>query len=454
MSGTMTRPGSNPSLSPSQDPLGAFRGVDTAIVLPTMNEALGVARTIASLPLEELARSGHRAVPFVIDGGSTDGTVEIVRKLGVPTVRQGSRGKGAAIREALGWLRAEGIRYVIVLDADCTYPGEAIGPALSLLSTGSDLVIGIRRPLVAPLSGVRDAIHRVGNAALNYAASRMSGDSILDLCSGFWGIDLRSGLDQGLVSVGFDIEAELFLTAYRAGRTVTQIPIQYRNRVGEAKLRTFRDGARILLTVLRCGRRPRALVAPPIRDPDALFRETLSICFANGAEQLTVVSDPSRRSEAEELIAHFRGTGIVPHLSILAPTPGSEGPAHADDAPRSRAAPRAIVLLPDTKRMIYLGDPELPVRRTLPKESIIWTPPQSVKSAWVREFPAVHGRPLTWLQELGGKLDRSRDQRELSMLAANDFDADLTIWYDRTDERHSAVPTLYLFARPTPPPST
>ncbi|MCI4351656.1 MAG: glycosyltransferase family 2 protein [Thermoplasmata archaeon] len=433
---------------PATDPMASFRGVNTAIVLPTLNEADGVARTLSSLPLDELARSGHRAMPFVIDGGSTDGTVEIVRNLGIPLRAQGTRGKGAAIREALAWLRSEGIRYAIVLDADCTYPGEAIGPALALLASGSDLVIGIRRPLVTPLAGARDAVHRVGNAALNYLAARVSGEPILDLCSGFWGIDLHSSLDRDLVATGFDIEAELFLSAYRTGRTVTQIPIQYRKRVGEAKLRTFRDGARIFLTVLRCGRRPWTPSGLPARDSTALFRETLSICFANGAEHLTVVSDPTRRSEAEELISYFRGTGIVPHLSIIPPPAASERPTPPSPPGRLGPSPRAIVLLPDTRRMIYLGDPGPRFPRSWPNDGMSWTPPRSVRSSWVREFPAVRGRPLAWLQELGGKLDRSRDRRELSMLGANDFDADLTIWYDRTDERHSSVPTLYLFARP------
>jgi glycosyl transferase family 2 len=435
--------GTSPASSPVPDPLAAFRGVETAIVLPTLNEALGVARTIASLPLEHLSSSGYRALPLVIDGGSTDETVEIARRLGVAVVRQTTRGKGAAIREALAWLRGQGVRYAIVLDADCTYPGEAIGPALSLLRAGSDLVIGIRRPLIAPLSGVRDAIHRLGNAALNYTAARFSREPILDLCSGFWGVDLRSELDTRLVSTGFEIEAELFLTAYAERRTVTQIPIQYRNRVGQAKLRTFRDGVRIMLTVLRSGR-PAGPVGPTSRDPSALFRETLSICFANGATELTVVSDPTRRAEAEEMVARFRGTGITPRLNFL---PAQPPVAPGDDA-TVQPSPRAIVLLPDTSRMIYLGDAPVPRPRSLPKESIIWTPPESARSAWVREVPAVRGRPLVWLQELGSKVDRSRQRRELRMLGANDYAADLTIWYDRSDERHSAVPTLYLFARP------
>ncbi|MCI4319025.1 MAG: glycosyltransferase family 2 protein [Thermoplasmata archaeon] len=428
---------------PPSDPLAAFRGVETAIVLPTLNESLGVARTIASLPLEQLAALGYRAVPLVIDGGSTDDTVQIVRRLGVASVRQTSRGKGAAIREALASLRAHGVRYAIVLDADCTYPGEAIGPALALLRAGSDLVIGIRRPLVAPLSGVRDAIHRVGNAALNYAATRFSREPILDLCSGFWGVDLRSNLDTRLISTGFEIEAELFLAAYAEGRNVTQIPIQYRTRVGQAKLRTFRDGVRIMLTVLRSGRSGGG--RPTLeRDPSALLRETLSICFANGASELTVISDPTRRTEAEDLIAHFRGTGIAPRLTMM-PTDTSG----ASSAPRgSRPAPRAIVLLPDSSRMIYLGESPPPRPGNLPREGMSWTPPESARSAWVREVPPVRGRPLMWLQELGSKVDHSRRRRELRMLGANDFAADLTIWYDRSDERHSPVPTLYLFARP------
>jgi dolichol-phosphate hexosyltransferase len=428
-----------------------FDPADAAVVLPTLNEADGVGHTIQSLPLREAEVGGWKIRPILVDGGSTDGTVSIATGLGVPVLRQSGRGKGAAIREALRWLRVLNVRYAIVLDADHTYPGEAIGPALSLLATGSELVIGVRRPLRTPVRTLRDAVHRLGNAFLNFTASRMSGDQVLDLCSGFWAIDLRSDLDRQLAAEAFDIEAELFLRANRQGRRVTQIPIQYRKRIGEAKLRTFRDGFRIFLTVLRFARPSRLSPPEPSGEGAALFRSILSVCFANGARQLTIISDPSRQSEAETLIAKLRGTRIEAALTVLkAP---DRVPLETASGPPGRlrsVSPSAIVILPESNRMVYFEGAPAPEREPEPFLLPIAGGARSGRGGWIRESTTAGPRTLEWLREIAPNFGRAVRERELSFFGANDPSASLAVWRDRSDEGSQATPTLYLPARKIP----
>jgi hypothetical protein len=483
MAGTDRPEPASGGAEPTEDsPEAAFRGVDAAVVLPTLNEEAGLGRTFADIPLGALESAGWKVRPLVVDGGSTDRTREVARALGVPVLRQKSRGKGAAVREALQWLRERGVRYAVVLDADCTYPGEAIGPTLSLLASGSQLVVGVRYPVQTPLVGLRDLVHRIGNAFLNFVASRVSQHPILDLCSGFYGVDLALVMALELDSTGFEIEAELFLKAYRGGLTVTQIPIAYRQRVGEAKLRAARDGTRIFFTTLRCGRLPLRNPVPERSPASPLVRELLSVCFVHASRELVVLCPLSREPEAHALVARLRGSGIAarvqpgllapPRLGTLADTAvrgeGHDGvPATVVALPSIRRPPvpratEAVALLPRSRRLVYLGRPEPP---KMPRRggartplSPVATPPQE---AFVLEFANDRRHYLDPLRALGASLSPSTVSKELALLEANGLRSSVTVW--RLREREDGPefepfailpelePELGAIGSPTPP---
>ncbi len=128
----------------------------------------------------------HQIRLLIVDGGSTDGTLDVARQAGVPVLTQVSRGKGGAMLEAVTQVRRLGVPYVVALDADATYPPDRILPALDLLQGGVDLVIGVRHPVWGAPHDLKDLIHRVGNVGLSFTASFLTRQSILDLCSGFW----------------------------------------------------------------------------------------------------------------------------------------------------------------------------------------------------------------------------------------------------------------------------
>ena len=131
----------DPSSGPCADPT-VFRGLDLAVVLPTLNEEHGLPVTLKGIPFLHLLEKGRRVRVLVIDGGSTDRTVAVARSLGIQVIRQHGKGKGQAVREAIAWLRECGTRYAVIMDADSTYPGDMVGAVLELLEAGSHLVVG------------------------------------------------------------------------------------------------------------------------------------------------------------------------------------------------------------------------------------------------------------------------------------------------------------------------
>ncbi len=409
-----------------------LRQLDAIVVLPTLNEKDGLAQTFSKIPLTSLAREGHRVGAVIIDGGSTDGTLDVARGLGLTILHQSTRGKGMAVREALRWVDSLGVPFALVMDADCTYPPEMIGPSLTLLKAGGQLVVGVRNPVqIGPL-GARDIVHRVGNALLNWMASNATGQSILDLCSGFYALDLRTGLTGGLTAAGFEIESELFIKAHRAGLRVVQIPIAYRSRVGEAKLRAFHDGARIFVAILRAGRATPPGIAETPHGKSPLVRELLSACFVHGSRELILLTHPDRMSEANRLVTELEGSSfgharIVPTWS---PTPISRG-----ETPGSALWPGIAVLtlgasergapdsgpmamyLPNTRRAIRLDfDPELlsgSQGKPEPEHD-----PRDARSGGRRELSRTT-RYLRSISTLGSTLDASGFEKEMLLHGAN-----------------------------------
>jgi len=350
----------------------AGRKPNVAVILPTLNEFGNLPRTLASIPLSELRSRGWNVQPMVVDGHSTDGTVEEARSLGLPVLSQKGRGKGSAIREALSYCQVQGARFAVVMDADCTYPGEATLSLLSLLDSGSDLVVGVRQNYRKP-RGAKEYVHRFGNAILTYVASALGRELILDLCSGFWGVDLSTWSDEGLRATGFEIESELFLKSLLSGNPVAQIPIPYRARSTGAKLRTVNDGARILLSILSAMRFRKGLFAPAKGTESSLLRSILAVCFIQGSGRLVVLAEAGRLGDANRISAQLAAGGILAEVEVVQ-GPGVstarvlvdsmvkrsheiQGPVIAlteSDHP-SNPPKASMVLLPNTQRVIGVG---------------------------------------------------------------------------------------------------
>jgi glycosyltransferase involved in cell wall biosynthesis len=242
-----------PRLLPSQpDPdagadvaVGAPTLLTTAtvsLVVPTLDEERNVAWVLQRLP------AGLHEV-ILVDGRSTDDTVAVARAVrsDIRVVLERRPGKGAALRA--GFAAAHG-EYVVMIDADGSMNPSEIPRFVRALDAGCDFVKGSR---FAPGGGTddMDVLRRVGNGALMTAVNVLYRTNFSDLCYGFMAFRRDKLAALRLGSDGFEIETEMVVRAVIAGLRIGEVPsFEAERQYGESNLRPWRDGRRVLGTLL------------------------------------------------------------------------------------------------------------------------------------------------------------------------------------------------------------
>jgi dolichol-phosphate mannosyltransferase len=214
-----------------------FNKDDVTILIPTLNEEEAIGKVI-----EEVREAGYNNI-LVIDGYSSDRTVEIARNMGVRVVYQVSHGKSMAIKTGIEIART---KYLVVMDGDGTYDPRDIDRLLEVaLEKDYDEVIGYRvdRKNI-PL------LHRLGNRIISTVISLLMGQRVKDPCSGMYLLKRDFARQLEITATGFDIEAEIVCQALAHG-SVSEVTVRYRKRIGRAKLKTLSPGFRIILTAFK-----------------------------------------------------------------------------------------------------------------------------------------------------------------------------------------------------------
>ncbi|OIK03852.1 glycosyltransferase family 2 protein [Streptomyces monashensis] len=237
--------GQDPLISANYRPISSHLAITppVSVVIPAMNEAENLPYVFKTLP-----DWIHEVV--LVDGNSTDDTVEVARSLwpGVRVVEQSGRGKGDALITGFEACRGD---IIVMVDADGSADGGEIVSYVSALVSGADFAKGSR---FANGGGTDDMtfIRKLGNRALCAVVNRKFGARYTDLCYGynaFW----RHCLDKiDLDCTGFEVETLMNIRVVKAGLKVQEIPSHEYLRIhGTSNLRAVRDGFRVLQVILK-----------------------------------------------------------------------------------------------------------------------------------------------------------------------------------------------------------
>jgi dolichol-phosphate mannosyltransferase len=214
------------------------------VVIAALNEEEGIGPTMAELK-EVLENPNY----LVVDGYSTDRTVEIAKELGAEVLFQKGQGKGDAISEALQSIESDP-EYIVFTDADFTYPAKYVLDMIQILEENPSvgMVTGNRFNDLLTSSAMKNPFY-VGNRFLAITQHILNGVHLSDPLTGLrvvrWNI-LKGWKPK---SKGFDIEAELNHRVERCEYQTVEIAIPYRARLGEKKLK-LKHGVSILKRII------------------------------------------------------------------------------------------------------------------------------------------------------------------------------------------------------------
>jgi glycosyltransferase involved in cell wall biosynthesis len=220
----------------------AAGGPLVSVVIPCLDEAASIAACVASAR-QTLAGAGLSGEVIVVDNGSTDGSADMARAAGATVTVEPRRGYGNAYRR--GFEAARGT-YVVMGDADGSYDFGELTRFVEALETGADFVIGSR---------LRGHIHRgampwlhryVGNPLLSGMLNVLYGARISDSHCGLRAFRRRDLRRLELRSTGMELASEQVIRNVQLGLSITELPIDYRPRVGRSKLSPLGDGLRHL----------------------------------------------------------------------------------------------------------------------------------------------------------------------------------------------------------------
>lgn len=256
-----------------------------AVLIPCHNEALSIADTV-----RRFRQALPSAVIYVYDNCSSDNTADIAERAGAVIRFEPVPGKGNVVRRMFADIDAD---VYVMADGDNTYEAESAPIMVAkLLSENLDMVIGVRR-------NIRGNAHRTGHASgnrvFNSLYSRLFGSGFTDIFSGYRVFSYRFAKSFPAISRGFEIETEMSVHASQLRMPVMEVETHYapRTQGSLSKLRTFRDGTRILSAMM------------------IFFKEVKPLLFFGA---ISFVLGSLALVLAWPLIVTWQATGLVPRL--------------------------------------------------------------------------------------------------------------------------------------------
>jgi len=214
--------------------------LNISIVLPAKNESGAIGQTIVQIKQLQLVNE-----IIVINDGSTDSTAQIAEQSGAKVVTHPySKGNGAAIKTGARTATGD---IIVFMDADGQHDPSDIPKLLEKINQGYDLVVGARQ------KGSQASMGRgVANALYNNLATYMTEQKVEDLTSGFRAVRADKFREFiYLLPNGFSYPTTSTMAFFRAGYSVTYVPIHAAKRIGKSHIQPLKDGVRFFLIIFK-----------------------------------------------------------------------------------------------------------------------------------------------------------------------------------------------------------
>jgi len=214
-----------------------------AILIPCYNEALTISKTVAEFKEEFPA-----ADIYVYDNNSTDDSAQLALEAGAIVRHEPRQGKGNVMRSMFREVDAD---VYLITDADDAFPAATAHEMIELVLSGkADMVTGDRLSTTYHNLNKRP-MHSFGNRLIVRLVNTFFGGSVKDIMTGYRAFSPLFVKTFPVLSKGFEIETEMTIHALDKNLHMAEIPVVYRDRPegSVSKLNTYRDGAKVLMTI-------------------------------------------------------------------------------------------------------------------------------------------------------------------------------------------------------------
>lgn len=213
-----------------------------AIAIPCYNEELTVGQVI-----QDFRKELPEAEIFVFDNNSRDQTVKVAKENGAQVIYEKKQGKGYVMQRMFQTMQAD---ILVMVDGDATYFARDVHKLIEpILENDADMVVGNR--LHQRKRGFSHS-HRFGNAVFRILLNYLFNTHYQDILSGYRAMKKEFYQGIPLLAGGFEVETELTLQSLDRGYSINEVPINYTDRPegSYSKINKFKDGSRIILTII------------------------------------------------------------------------------------------------------------------------------------------------------------------------------------------------------------
>ena len=224
----------------------------TAVLIPCYNEETTIRKVVS-----DFKKTLPDAAIYVYDNNSTDNTLQEAEKSGAIVRKEPRQGKGNVIRQMLRDIDAD---CYLIVDGDDTYPAECALELCKFVEEGYDMVIGDRLSSTYFTENKRP-FHNEGNRLVRFLVNKLFNSDIHDIMTGYRALSRTFAKNLPIISGGFEIETEMTIHALDNNFLIKEIVVDYRDRKenSKSKLNTFKDGFKVIKTILRLFRDYRPL---------------------------------------------------------------------------------------------------------------------------------------------------------------------------------------------------